>query len=83
MSTLRKNKVHARTTHNLDNCVMGHIDSTDTKNKIVYRLLHAPRGFIVSIIDGENTTDYNADTEFNEFIADLISTINNKVNEKK
>lgn len=83
MSTLRKNKVHARTTHNLDNCVMGHIDSTDAKNKIAYRLLHEPRGFIVSIIDGENTTDYNADTEFNEFIADLISTINNKVNEKK
>lgn len=82
ISTLRKNKVHARTTHNLDNCVMGHIDSTDAKNKIAYRLLHEPRGFIVSIIDGEDTTDYYADSEFDEFMAELKAKLHNKFNEK-
>lgn len=81
--TLRKNKERAHSTHNLDNCVMGHIHSADAKNKITYRLLHEPRGFIASILVGENTTDYNANTEFNEFIADLSSIINGKVNEKK
>ena len=83
MLTLRNIKVHARTTHDLDNCVMGHIDSTGSKNNVTYRLLHEPRGFIVSILVGENTTDYNADTEFNGFITDLISNINSKVIEKK
>lgn len=82
ISTLCKNKVRAHSTHNLDNCVMGHIDSTDAKNKIAYRLLHEPRGFIVSIIDGEDTTDYYADSEFDEFMAELKAKLHNKFNEK-
>lgn len=82
ITALRKDKVLVRTTHNLDNCVMGHIDSADAKNKITYRLLHEPRGFIASIIDGEDTTDYYADSEFDEFMADLRARLHYNLNAK-
>ncbi len=63
-------------------CSLVELTTRNSNTKILYRLECSKDGFIASIIDGEDTTDYNADTEFNEFITDLKARLHYNLNAK-
>lgn len=64
-------------------CSLVELTPKSSSEKILYRLECSKDGFIASIIDGEDTTDYYADSEFDEFMAELKAKLHNKFNEKK
>lgn len=64
-------------------CSLVELTTKNSNTKILYRLECSKDGFIASIIDGEDTTDYYADSEFDEFMAELKAKLHNKFNEKE
>lgn len=63
-------------------CSLVELTTKSSSEKILYRLECSKDGFIVSILDGEPTADYYADSEFDEFMADLKAKLHGKLNEK-
>lgn len=63
-------------------CSLVELTPKSSSEKILYRLECSKDGFIVSIIDGEDTTDYYADSEFDEFVVELKAKLCAKLNEK-
>lgn len=81
-SAIIKYNLQIESNHRYYDCVLGEVVNPDNNKSVEYRIYLGDDGFCMMIDDnGEHT--FNNATEFNEFIADLISTINNKVNEKK
>lgn len=63
-------------------CSLVELTPKTSSAKILYRLECSKDGFIASIIDGEDTADYYADSEFDEFVAELKAKLHDKLNEK-